>query len=199
MTSDKAGPGSQLSFYVTSLRLTRSRTFILVGHIFQSPTVFLPAGLGNPCTSGWKQLRCVDRCGSPRVYPRRVGERSNGGKHFARSFWHERSDLGFSLAAVSGGRCVLSGVRLSFERHKAASKRAVAMAVRWRGLVSLVLLGSLSCVCGDTSEGATLVEIKKSFRNVDNVLYDWTDNPSSDHCSWRGVICDNVTFSVVAL
>ncbi|RWV80373.1 hypothetical protein GW17_00058366, partial [Ensete ventricosum] len=38
---------------------------------------------------------------------------------------------------------------------------------------------------------ATLVEIKKSFRNVDNVLYDWTDNPSSDHCSWRGVICDN--------
>ncbi|RWW66210.1 hypothetical protein BHE74_00026435, partial [Ensete ventricosum] len=46
---------------------------------------------------------------------------------------------------------------------------------------------------------ATLVEIKKSFRNVDNVLYDWTDNPSSDHCSWRGVICDNVTFSVVAL
>ncbi|CAL9060499.1 LRR receptor-like serine/threonine-protein kinase ER1 isoform X1 [Musa acuminata AAA Group] len=73
------------------------------------------------------------------------------------------------------------------------------MAVWWRGIVSLVLLGSLSCVCGDTSEGATLVDIKKSFRNVDNVLYDWADDPSSDHCSWRGVICDNVTFSVVAL
>ncbi|THU61722.1 hypothetical protein C4D60_Mb07t26310 [Musa balbisiana] len=50
-----------------------------------------------------------------------------------------------------------------------------------------------------TQNRATLVEIKKSFRNVDNVLYDWTDDPSSDHCSWRGVICDNVTFSVVAL
>lgn len=48
-------------------------------------------------------------------------------------------------------------------------------------------------------EGATLLEIKKSFRDVDNVLYDWTDSPSSDYCVWRGVTCDNVTFNVVAL
>ena len=48
-------------------------------------------------------------------------------------------------------------------------------------------------------EGATLLEIKKSFRDVDNVLYDWTDSPSSDYCVWRGVSCDNVTFNVIAL
>lgn len=48
-------------------------------------------------------------------------------------------------------------------------------------------------------EGATLLEIKKSFRDVDNVLYDWTDSPSSDYCAWRGIACDNVTFNVVAL
>ncbi|KAK6129521.1 hypothetical protein DH2020_036754 [Rehmannia glutinosa] len=42
-------------------------------------------------------------------------------------------------------------------------------------------------------------EVKKSFRDVDNVLYDWTDAPSSDYCVWRGITCDNVTFNVVAL
>ncbi|XP_039145063.1 LRR receptor-like serine/threonine-protein kinase ER1 isoform X1 [Dioscorea cayenensis subsp. rotundata] len=52
---------------------------------------------------------------------------------------------------------------------------------------------------GDSNDGLTLLEIKKSFRNVDNILYDWTDAPSSDYCSWRGVTCDNVTFDVVAL
>ncbi|MBA0626269.1 hypothetical protein Godav_003967, partial [Gossypium davidsonii] len=46
---------------------------------------------------------------------------------------------------------------------------------------------------------ATLLEIKKFFRDVDNVLYDWSDTPSSDYCVWRGVTCDNVTFNVVAL
>nr|GLL37946.1 LRR receptor-like serine/threonine-protein kinase ERECTA [Ipomoea trifida] len=51
----------------------------------------------------------------------------------------------------------------------------------------------------ESDEGATLLEIKKSFRDVDNVLYDWTDSPSSDYCAWRGVSCDNVTFNVVAL
>ncbi|KAG2404445.1 LRR receptor-like serine/threonine-protein [Vigna angularis] len=45
----------------------------------------------------------------------------------------------------------------------------------------------------------TLLKIKKSFRDVDNVLYDWTDSPSSDYCAWRGITCDNVTFNVVAL
>ncbi|KAD5317632.1 hypothetical protein E3N88_17578 [Mikania micrantha] len=47
--------------------------------------------------------------------------------------------------------------------------------------------------------GEILLEIKKSFRDVNNVLYDWTDSPSSEYCMWRGVSCDNVTFNVVAL
>ncbi|KAK2452763.1 non-specific serine/threonine protein kinase [Trifolium repens] len=51
----------------------------------------------------------------------------------------------------------------------------------------------------DSDDGATLLEIKKSFRDVDNVLYDWTDSPTSDYCAWRGISCDNVTFNVVAL
>ncbi|XP_076947712.1 LRR receptor-like serine/threonine-protein kinase ERECTA [Bidens hawaiensis] len=48
-------------------------------------------------------------------------------------------------------------------------------------------------------DGGTLLEIKKSFTDVNNVLYDWTDSPSSDYCVWRGVSCDNVTFNVAAL
>ncbi|XP_038985416.1 LRR receptor-like serine/threonine-protein kinase ER2 isoform X2 [Phoenix dactylifera] len=77
------------------------------------------------------------------------------------------------------------------------------MACRWRGwLALLVLFGVLSsAVVGDTgtNDGATLLEIKKSFRNVENVLYDWTEATGSDYCSWRGVTCDNITFNVVAL
>ena len=44
--------------------------------------------------------------------------------------------------------------------------------------------------------GLTLLEIKKSFRDVDDVLYDSADSPSSNYCVWRGVTCDNVTFGV---
>lgn len=64
------------------------------------------------------------------------------------------------------------------------------------------------CACNETkkfvhvnvgNEGATLLEIKKSFSDVDNVLYDWTDSSSSDYCVWKGVECDNVTFNVIAL
>lgn len=63
-------------------------------------------------------------------------------------------------------------------------------------VVSLMLscLGSV-----DSDDGATLLEIKKSIRDVDNVLYDWSDSPSSDYCIWRGVTCDNATFNVIAL
>ncbi|XP_052210314.1 LRR receptor-like serine/threonine-protein kinase ERECTA [Diospyros lotus] len=52
-----------------------------------------------------------------------------------------------------------------------------------------------------SDDGNTLLEIKKSFRDVDNVLYDWSADsaPSSDYCSWRGVTCDNLTLNVVAL
>ncbi|KAL3497416.1 hypothetical protein ACH5RR_040148 [Cinchona calisaya] len=57
----------------------------------------------------------------------------------------------------------------------------------------------LSFGSADSDDGATLLEIKKSFRDVNNELYDWTDSPSSDYCVWRGVMCDNVTFNVIAL
>ncbi|KAG5065428.1 hypothetical protein AAZX31_04G055000 [Glycine max] len=64
-------------------------------------------------------------------------------------------------------------------------------------LFSLLCLDSIGSV--NSHDGETLLEIKKSFSDVDNVLYDWTDSPSSDYCVWRGVTCDNVTFNVVAL
>ncbi|XP_056176806.1 LRR receptor-like serine/threonine-protein kinase ERECTA isoform X2 [Syzygium oleosum] len=68
----------------------------------------------------------------------------------------------------------------------------------------LVLVLAVSLVCFssdlvDCDDGATLLEVKKSLRDVDDVLYDWTDSPSSDYCVWRGVSCDNVTFNVVEL
>ncbi|CAI0401364.1 unnamed protein product [Linum tenue] len=64
----------------------------------------------------------------------------------------------------------------------------------------LVLLLSLMVSPVYSDDGGTLLEIKKSFRDVDNVLYDWTENSaSSDYCVWRGIICDNVTFNVIAL
>ncbi|KAI3454183.1 hypothetical protein Pfo_010846 [Paulownia fortunei] len=76
-----------------------------------------------------------------------------------------------------------------------------AMANCWKRFVLvgfLVLFLSFACVdCDD--DGAYLLEVKKSFRDVDNVLYDWTDSPSSDYCVWRGITCDNVTFNVVAV
>ncbi|CAL5193883.1 unnamed protein product [Lathyrus oleraceus] len=51
----------------------------------------------------------------------------------------------------------------------------------------------------DSDDGSTLLDIRKSFRDVDNVLYDWTNSLTSDYCAWRGISCDNVTFNVVAL
>ncbi|KAH9805052.1 LRR receptor-like serine/threonine-protein kinase ERECTA [Citrus sinensis] len=73
------------------------------------------------------------------------------------------------------------------------------MAFRLEFILLLVFLFCLSFGSVDSEDGATLLEIKKSFRDVDNVLYDWTDSPSSDYCVWRGITCDNVTFTVIAL
>ncbi|QCE16351.1 signaling protein [Vigna unguiculata] len=67
----------------------------------------------------------------------------------------------------------------------------------WSGLLLLLLFLCLDSV--KSHDGATLLEMKKSLRDVDNVLFDWNDTPSSDYCAWRGVTCDNVTFNVVAL
>nr|GMC47021.1 LRR receptor-like serine/threonine-protein kinase ERECTA [Ipomoea batatas] len=74
------------------------------------------------------------------------------------------------------------------------------VAVSFESLVFLGLLVLLSFGGSvEANDGTTLMEIKKAFKDVENVLYDWTDSPSSDYCGWRGVCCDNVTFNVVAL
>ncbi|KAL7159110.1 hypothetical protein ABFS83_01G007000 [Erythranthe nasuta] len=74
------------------------------------------------------------------------------------------------------------------------------MANSWKiNILAGILAVCLSFACVDCDEGTILVEVKKSFRDVDNVLYDWTYSPSSDCCVWRGVTCDNVTFNVLAL
>ncbi|KAL4569862.1 hypothetical protein LXL04_025506 [Taraxacum kok-saghyz] len=72
--------------------------------------------------------------------------------------------------------------------------------LRMMGVLSFLLVfSSFFVLFINSDDGGTLLEIKKSFRDVNNVLYDWTASPSSDYCSWRGVSCDNVTFNVVAL
>ncbi|KAK9741589.1 hypothetical protein RND81_03G115600 [Saponaria officinalis] len=65
------------------------------------------------------------------------------------------------------------------------------------GFLLTLLLSSFASVNSD--DGATLLEIKKSIRDVENVLYDWADSSSSDYCVWRGITCDNSTFNVIAL
>ncbi|KAL1203862.1 LRR receptor-like serine/threonine-protein kinase ERL1 [Cardamine amara subsp. amara] len=49
------------------------------------------------------------------------------------------------------------------------------------------------------NEGKALMVIKGSLSNVANMLLDWDDVHNPDFCSWRGVLCDNVTFSVISL
>lgn len=84
------------------------------------------------------------------------------------------------------------------QQCKMKSTKRAAMALP----VELVVLAFLFCATVgvvDSDDGATLLEIKKSFRDVDNVLYDWTSSPSSDYCMWRGVTCDNATLNVISL
>ncbi|KAL0736393.1 hypothetical protein Bca4012_012603 [Brassica carinata] len=51
----------------------------------------------------------------------------------------------------------------------------------------------------DFGTGKALMEMKASFSNVANMLLDWDDVHNSDFCSWRGVLCDNLSLSVVSL
>ncbi|XP_051119275.1 LRR receptor-like serine/threonine-protein kinase ERECTA [Andrographis paniculata] len=78
---------------------------------------------------------------------------------------------------------------------------AMAMAICDQRFVlfGFLVVFSLTLTSARSDNGATLLEVKKSFKDVDNVLYDWTDSPSSDYCSWRGITCDNVTFAVLTL
>ncbi|KAL0330513.1 UNVERIFIED_CONTAM: LRR receptor-like serine/threonine-protein kinase ERECTA [Sesamum radiatum] len=74
------------------------------------------------------------------------------------------------------------------------------MAYSWERIILVGFLAvCLNFASVDCDDGTVLLEIKRSFRDVENVLYDWIGSPSSDYCVWRGVTCDNVTFNVVAL
>ncbi|KAK9103525.1 hypothetical protein Sjap_020779 [Stephania japonica] len=71
-------------------------------------------------------------------------------------------------------------------------------------LVMMMGLVFFCCFCPLASsslldEGKALMAIKASFSNVANVLLDWDDLSNNDHCSWRGVSCDNGSFSVLSL
>lgn len=41
--------------------------------------------------------------------------------------------------------------------------------------------------------------IKTSFSDIADVLLDWDDVHNDDFCSWRGIYCDNVRFTVQSL
>ncbi|KAL6530198.1 LRR receptor-like serine/threonine-protein kinase erl1 [Orobanche hederae] len=61
----------------------------------------------------------------------------------------------------------------------------------------LLLMSPLASPLND--EGKSLMSIKASFSNVANELLDWDDVHNADFCSWRGVVCANISTSVVAL
>ncbi|KAJ7552037.1 hypothetical protein O6H91_06G039600 [Diphasiastrum complanatum] len=65
-------------------------------------------------------------------------------------------------------------------------------------VVSLVWIGGFSAAAL-TEDGTTLLEVKKSFVNADNELYNWDGTIDQDPCFWRGVTCDNVTLEVIGL
>jgi hypothetical protein len=56
----------------------------------------------------------------------------------------------------------------------------------FRQILLILHLFSVANVAGVTSHpaGATLLEVKKSFRNVGNVLYDWSGTAASDIVPW---------------
>lgn len=78
--------------------------------------------------------------------------------------------------------------------------------LQWRKkkeIVFLLVLAVLLLLCPFASplndEGKALMAIKAAFSNVANVLLDWNDDRDGDFCSWRGVVCDNVSLSVASL
>ncbi|XP_065632901.1 LRR receptor-like serine/threonine-protein kinase ERL2 [Quercus suber] len=66
-------------------------------------------------------------------------------------------------------------------------------------LIMVLLFFLCSTVSPLDDQGKALMSIKASLRNVANVLLDWDDLHNQDFCSWRGVFCDNSSFSVLSL
>ncbi|XP_011041677.1 PREDICTED: LRR receptor-like serine/threonine-protein kinase ERL1 [Populus euphratica] len=69
----------------------------------------------------------------------------------------------------------------------------------WLAMAVVLLLFLFPLVSPLNDEGKALMSLKESFSNVVNVLVDWDDVHNVDFCSWRGVFCDNNSFSVVSL
>ncbi|KAJ0964109.1 hypothetical protein J5N97_029231 [Dioscorea zingiberensis] len=67
-------------------------------------------------------------------------------------------------------------------------------------LASTTFVACLSAVLPPVSqsESQALAAIKAAFTNAANELLNW-DTVSDDYCSWRGVLCDSLTSSVVSL
>ncbi|KAL8172114.1 hypothetical protein V2J09_023918 [Rumex salicifolius] len=65
--------------------------------------------------------------------------------------------------------------------------------------LAMVLLFLPSFGSSFTDEGKALMSIKSSLSDVSNFLGEWDDGSNSDFCSWRGVVCDNVSSSVLSL
>ncbi|KAJ3672486.1 hypothetical protein LUZ60_007207 [Juncus effusus] len=59
-----------------------------------------------------------------------------------------------------------------------------------------------ACVVSTLSdEGKALMDLKASFGNTANEFLGWGQRSGDPHvhCTWRGVLCDNLTYSVVSL
>ncbi|KAJ7544401.1 hypothetical protein O6H91_09G077700 [Diphasiastrum complanatum] len=74
----------------------------------------------------------------------------------------------------------------------------------WRLFAVYAVVGFVVCIGGRsaaalTADGTTLLQLKKSFLNAENELYNWDGTIDQDPCFWRGVTCDNVTFEVISL
>jgi chloramphenicol 3-O-phosphotransferase len=50
-----------------------------------------------------------------------------------------------------------------------------------------------------TAIGQALMAMKSSFNNIADVLLDWDDVHNDDFCSWRGVLCDNVSVALTVV
>ncbi|CAJ2630141.1 unnamed protein product [Trifolium pratense] len=50
-----------------------------------------------------------------------------------------------------------------------------------------------------SQEGQALMAMKSSFNNIADVLLDWDDVHNDDFCSWRGVLCDNVSVALTVV
>ncbi|XP_042450973.1 LRR receptor-like serine/threonine-protein kinase SIK1 isoform X1 [Zingiber officinale] len=117
------------------------------------------------------------------------GPRSNSHVVVATTIWVECVELSIPSS---------DSFRVSVAMEKNKGRRIVLL------MLMLLLILFLPCASPLSDEGKALLSLKASFSNVANLLLDWnaanaTGDGDDDHCAWRGVLCDNLTSSVVAL